>query len=307
MQKLIDNKYEKLREFFTTTTRNIRRNLLVSSSILLMLVIVNPTKITGFLGFTLDENTPHYIPIGGLSIVVMYELVAFILYAINDYQAWKLKPYEKTYLFTENKLSEISENINKTSQNINMRKADGLEHIDIPDVKCNIEQVYLPSLINSARYSADGFVEQYDAELGTIVTKSKEISELENLFRKDAEEKIKEHLSILFDEKENELNSLVKSENEKYVNDINKMISVAENTINLSTDSYESSSYIIQKLVKEVEGEIENYRNGISQFNFFHKSKIFIIDLGIPLTVGILSIGYASQEIVLFLKYIVSI
>ena len=75
---------------FSSVTRAVRRNLLIISSIVILLT-VKGVKFNTLFGIDLKELLSNKLAIGAISLVIIYELLTFITYAIIDHRQWSSK------------------------------------------------------------------------------------------------------------------------------------------------------------------------------------------------------------------------
>jgi len=123
-----DFEHTRLRDALSNVTRRERRFLLGIS--LLGIVLINgelvPSKIAGF-GIEFQSVTQHAL-LSIVAIVILYFLVAFIIYAVSDYLAWRLavsKQFiEKTVSRYEKDLLGLFPQPGTTDENIEQFKLD---------------------------------------------------------------------------------------------------------------------------------------------------------------------------------------
>jgi hypothetical protein len=294
MKEAVETRYEKLKDQFSSPTRNIRRNLLISASLSLILLVVG-TEIDSLFGVKFKDNIPVFYPLGALFILVFYEFISFISYAITDYISWKLKPYEKTYQFTEEKLSEIIKDLKSSSENLTTQGTDAFKDIELdPILKFEIQSVPYGPLI-------DPVIFQQDLENGKQ-TISPTHREVEEKYRSEIENKAEKFIKEVLDEKTKELNKLLEREINNVKNIYNEELSKGLNTIEENLSFVKSTSEEMNDFVGNYKNNLVKYHEEIKKFNVFQLVKIYFIDFGVPITLGLFSMYMTCEFMVKFTK-----
>lgn len=296
MKEAIENKYEKLKDQFTTPTRNVRRNLLVSASLSIIMLVVG-TKIDSIFGVKFKEEVPIYIPIGALSVVVLYEFISFISYAFTDYTSWKLKPYEKTYIFTEKRLAEITGDLKSSINNLNLQNIEGLNDVTPTKfVEFKIESTPYGPLIDPVIFHEE-LQSGINNGTSTIHPSHRDIEEK---FRSEIEVKAEKRINELVQGKTEELNNLIKSEANKHVEELNSTLNDARIAIESNLESFTSATDNIADFINSYENNIKDYYQEVKSFNFFQWIKIYPIDIVIPLLLGVFSLFLTYEQTIQF-------
>lgn len=270
-----DNKYEKLKDQFTTPTRNVRRNLLVAASLSIVLVLIN-TKIDGLFGMKFDENVPIFIPIGALYFVVIYEYITFIIYGLSDFKSWHLKPFEKTHQFKESKLLQLTVSLESLSNN--------LVRSDLSNAKIT-------------QHDTGGHPISFHIEsvpIGTII--GDEDSKIQG--------QIQKRINSFIKEQEELLKKIAELEANKFKSQVARKLQSANNNIQQDISNIQSIANTAQSEVSAFQKEIKGYQSGIKGFNIIQRIRIYVIDWGVPLILGSLSLYLNVNSVKLFIMEI---
>jgi hypothetical protein len=88
----IDEQYKIARyeDQFSLLTRSVRRNLLVVSSILIALT-TEGIRFKSLFGIDIENSLSSKLVTGAISLIVLYELITFFVYALIDHRMWLSK------------------------------------------------------------------------------------------------------------------------------------------------------------------------------------------------------------------------
>lgn len=273
MIKSVNNyNYEKLKDQFTSSTRLVRRNLLVSSSLSITLIVIGDTSISSIFGIKFNESVPVFIPQGILFVAVLYEFIAFITYAVVDHKSWYLKPHETVYKFSHDELNLLTEKLRTAFNQLSSRGTIDLKNFDIP--------------VNPMPFHIDPIeVNQDDADSAEI------------------EEKVQEFL----ERTEKEITDLYTTE---YTQIRQKMLEKKvqwEQAVNKDIELFDKHVSNLHKLINKHEAGLKKYQNLINTFNLVQIFRIYFIDWGIPLFLGVLSLYLNYVSALLFIEKLMTI
>jgi hypothetical protein len=99
-------KIEIYKDQFSILTRAVRRNLLIVSSILIILT-VEGIEFKSLFGMDLENLLSSKLAIGAMALVVFYELVTFLIYALIDHRMWLSKVDSIIHSYLEKSIENL--------------------------------------------------------------------------------------------------------------------------------------------------------------------------------------------------------
>ncbi|MCK5831495.1 MAG: hypothetical protein KAH20_14465 [Methylococcales bacterium] len=153
---------------FSSVTRAVRRNLLVVSPVVILLTVPG-IKFNTFIGIDLKEILSNKLAIGALSIVIIYELITFIIYALIDHRQWSSRANLDILEYLDKTINSFVEGVNPIGKVIPLLPA-----FDDPanPEKENIEVMVAEAL--------DSFNRVKNETTEVIVMHNKRVSDLSN-------------------------------------------------------------------------------------------------------------------------------
>lgn len=258
-------KLSKVKDQFTDTTRIVRRNLLIASSLTIIFIMIgSDTNIDSIFGIKLKDNISIFIPIGALSIIVIYELITFLVYALIDFKSWIINKNEITYQFMNIEINPLIETLNK--------------YIDLINIKYE--------KINNFKPSPNIIQSEFYKELKKVKEECEamELGVHDSVLQIDSAKRIA-NIHTLVSDIENSINS-----SSELINNYNSNIKAFNDMI-----------HDIKSHITMYQDRMNKYEKQISSFNFLQYFRIYIIDWGIPILLSSISIYLSLVSLIEFL------
>ena len=100
------------------------------------------------------------------------------------------------------------------------------------------------------------------------------------------------------------LNSMIESEVRNFKSNLTKKLQEANKTIKSDFVSIQNTLNSAEAEVSAFEKEIEIYHQGVKDFNLIQHVRIYVVDWGVPLMLGGLSLYLNVDSVILFIKEI---